>query len=125
MAIREEVLQELTRLGDKHTAAKMLDCGAATLKNWRLDPASGLIEGVHWFRPNRRVVRYRLGLLKHWFEHRHEPEMHRRLIQEYQVHEALRVGQRAESIRRPSSVHELVPATPSRRGARGSGAPVQ
>ena len=58
-------------------------------------------------------------------EHRHEPEMHRRLIQEYQVHEALRVGQRAESIRRPSSVHELVPATPSRRGARGSGAPVQ
>ena len=79
--------QDLTRLGDKHTAAAMLDCGAGTLKNWRLDPESGLREGVHWFRPNRRVVRYRLGLLKHWFEHRHEPEVHRRLVEEYLAHE--------------------------------------
>lgn len=92
MPLKSYALQELTRLGDKHSAAQMLDCGAGTLKNWRLDPNSGLIEGVHWFRPNRRVVRYRLGLLKHWFEHRHEPELHRRLIEEFLSHEADTMG---------------------------------
>jgi hypothetical protein len=92
VALSDDVFRELTRLGDKHTAARMLDCGAGTLKNWRLDPTSGLIEGVHWIRPNQRVVRYRLGLLKHWFEHRHEPDFHRRLVEEFRARQSADAG---------------------------------
>jgi hypothetical protein len=68
---------------DKHEAAHRTGLSAATLKKYRLDANSPLIEGVHYVQENPRSVKYRSPLIEHWASHRHDPDAHLSEIEKY------------------------------------------
>lgn len=75
--------QNEVRLGDKHQAAAILGVSPETLKKYRLQENSTLIENLHYYRWNSRTVRYNLFLLWHWGINRKTPEQHHSLIESY------------------------------------------
>ncbi|AFY67938.1 hypothetical protein [Geitlerinema sp. PCC 7407] len=70
-------------LVDKHEAASLLGISAETLKKYRLQKGSTLIEGIHYHIWNSRVIRYNALLLADWGLHRNNPEAHRKAIEAY------------------------------------------
>lgn len=63
----------------KREMAKLLSVHPDTLKDYRQE----MLEGVHFIRPNSRVVRYNPALVAHWFANRQNPAAHQRIIEEY------------------------------------------
>ena len=63
----------------KREMAKLLGVHPDTLKDYRQE----MLEGVHFIRPNSRVVRYNPDLVTHWFANRQNPATHQRIIEEY------------------------------------------
>jgi hypothetical protein len=71
------------RLVSPEVAASLTGYSKTYLRNLRLDPDSGLIQGIHWERLNSRVVKYRSPLLEHWAENRNKPLKLSQAIEEY------------------------------------------
>lgn len=71
------------RLVDKHQAAAILSVSPETLKKYRLQENSPLIEGIHYFVWNSRVIRYNPSLLADWAIHRNNPGAHQKAIEAY------------------------------------------
>ena len=63
----------------KREMAKLLGVRPDTLKEYR----KNMIEGVHFIRPNSRVVRYNPELVSHWFANRQNPKIHQSVIDQY------------------------------------------
>ncbi|MDX2231340.1 MAG: hypothetical protein NW220_17010 [Leptolyngbyaceae cyanobacterium bins.349] len=63
----------------KREMAQLLGVRPDTLKDYR----KAMIEGIHFIRPNSRVVRYNPGLVIHWFANRQNPEIHQSVIDSY------------------------------------------
>ncbi|PZV12382.1 MAG: hypothetical protein DCF22_12530 [Leptolyngbya sp.] len=59
--------------------AKLLGVHPDTLKDYRQE----MIEGVHFIRPNSRVIRYNPDLVTHWFANRQNPQLHQFVIDSY------------------------------------------
>jgi hypothetical protein len=75
-------------------AAQILKISPSTLKRYRLN---GIwIEGTHWVRVNRRCVRYNINLIQNWFENRHDPIAHEKMIEAYH----LDLSQQPKNLRR-------------------------
>jgi len=81
----------------KHEMAKLLGIHPETLKEYRKE----LIEGVHYFKPNSRVIRYNRDLLLHWFANRKNPDVHQKVIALYLA--SLPENQPLKRGRKPSS----------------------
>ncbi len=71
------------KLVDKHQAAAILAISPETLKKYRLQPNSTLIEGVHYFVWNARVIRYNAELLADWGMNRANPGAHQKAIEAF------------------------------------------
>lgn len=70
-------------LGDKHTTAAALSLSTSTLKHYRLAKDSTLIQGIHYYVINPRMIRYNITLMVHWLLHQNEPHEHQRAIEAY------------------------------------------
>ncbi len=68
---------------NKHKAAEILGVSPETLKKYRLQPDSTLIEGVHYHAWNQRVIRYNPTLLADWARNRNNPKAHQKTIEAY------------------------------------------
>jgi hypothetical protein len=78
----------------REDAALTLKVSPSTLKRYRLN---GIwIEGTHWVRVNRRCVRYNIHLIQNWFENRHDPIAHEKMIEAYH----LDLSQQPKNLRR-------------------------
>jgi hypothetical protein len=84
-------------LVNKHKAAEILGISPETLKKYRLQENSTLIEGIHYHVWNRRVIRYNAALIADWGLNRTNPSAHQKAIESYLA---------------------LLPANQSRRGRR-------
>ncbi len=71
------------RLVDKHEASGILGISPETLKKYRLQEGSTLIEGIHYHVWNSRVIRYNALLLADWGLHRNNPDAHQQAIEAY------------------------------------------
>lgn len=71
------------RLVNKHEAAGILGISPETLKKYRLQEGSTLIEGIHYHVWNSRVIRYNALLLADWGLHRNNPDAHQQAIEAY------------------------------------------
>ncbi len=71
------------QLVNKHKAADLLGVSPETLKKYRLQKDSTLIEGIHYHVWNSRVVRYNAALLVDWGLNRNNPEAHQKTIAAY------------------------------------------
>ena len=71
------------RLVDKHEASKILGISPETLKKYRLQGSSTLIEGIHYHVWNKRVIRYNPFLIADWGLNRNNPQAHQRTIEAY------------------------------------------
>lgn len=71
------------QLVNKHKAAAILGVSPETLKKYRLQEGSTLIEGLHYHIWNSRVVRYNAVLIADWGLNRNNPEAHQRTIDAY------------------------------------------
>lgn len=78
--IRDDRIPQLV---DKNEAAKILGISPDTLKQYRLQPNSTLIEGIHYHIWNSRTIRYNPTLIADWGIHRNNPVAHQRAIDEY------------------------------------------
>lgn len=72
-----------TGLVDKHAAAALLGISPETLKKYRLQSGSTLIEGVHYHVWNSRTIRYNPDLIKDWGMHRNDPVAHQHAIEQH------------------------------------------
>ena len=68
---------------DKYEAAKVAGVSTHTLKKYSAGDSPDLIEGIHYVRFNSRVTRYRVGLVKHWAENRHNIRKHLAVIDQF------------------------------------------
>jgi hypothetical protein len=68
-------------LVDKWEAGRMLGLSPETLKKYR--DRGYLIEDIHYYRWNQRLIRYNITLLKDWAVHRNNPAAHQRAIELY------------------------------------------
>jgi hypothetical protein len=75
------------QLIDKKTAVQRTGLSAATLKAYRSQLDSPLIEGVHYVRINSRTIHYRSPLIEHWANHRHDPDACLQKTKEYMEHQ--------------------------------------
>ena len=71
------------KLIDKHKAAEILGISPSTLKKYRLDKDSTLIENVHYYVLNSRTIRYNALLIADWAVNRHNPLAHQRAIESF------------------------------------------
>jgi hypothetical protein len=71
------------RLINKHDAAEILGISPETLKKYRLQEGSTLIEGIHYYVWNSRVIKYNALLLADWGLHRNNPEAHQKAVEAY------------------------------------------
>lgn len=71
------------RLINKHEASNILGISPETLKKYRLQKNSTLIEGIHYHIWNTRVVKYNAVLITDWGLNRNSPETHQRTIEAY------------------------------------------
>lgn len=71
------------RLVNKYEAARILGVSPETLKKYRLQPDSPLIEGIHYHVWNARTIRYNPDLIADWGVNRTQPEQHQRAIEAY------------------------------------------
>jgi hypothetical protein len=71
------------RLVNKHEAAAILGVSPETLKKYRLQENSPLIEGVHYHVWNSRTIRYNCELIADWGLNRINPEQHQRNVEAY------------------------------------------
>ncbi|XGV98785.1 MAG: hypothetical protein ACAF41_07565 [Leptolyngbya sp. BL-A-14] len=74
---------EYSRLVNKHEASAVLGISPETLKKYRLQANSTLIEGIHYHVWNARVVKYNAALIADWGLNRNNPEAHKRAIEAY------------------------------------------
>jgi hypothetical protein len=72
-----------SRLVNKHEASAVLGISPETLKKYRLQDNSTLIEGIHYHVWNSRVIRYNPELLADWGINRNNPLAHRQVIDAY------------------------------------------
>lgn len=70
-------------LVNKHEAARILGVSPETLKKYRLQPDSSLIEGIHYHVWNPRTIRYNPNLIADWGLNRAHPEQHQKTIEAY------------------------------------------
>ncbi|MBD2122894.1 hypothetical protein [Trichocoleus sp. FACHB-262] len=70
-------------LVNKHEAARILGVSPETLKKYRLQPESSLIEGIHYHVWNPRTIRYNPNLIADWGLNRAHPEQHQKTIEAY------------------------------------------
>jgi hypothetical protein len=70
-------------LGTKYDAAKILGVSPETLKRYRRQEEKGLVQGIHYFVLNQRVIRYNLDLIVDWAIHRDNPSAHQIAIDAY------------------------------------------
>ncbi|MBL1174136.1 hypothetical protein [Pantanalinema sp. GBBB05] len=70
-------------LVNKHQAARILGISPETLKKYRLAKGSTLVQGIHYYVWNSRVVRYNASLLADWGLNRHNPDAHQKAIELY------------------------------------------
>jgi hypothetical protein len=75
--------QSGVRLVNKREAAAILGISHETLKKYRLQENSSLIEGIHYHVWNSRVIRYNPDLLSDWGLNRNNPSAHQRAIEIY------------------------------------------
>jgi hypothetical protein len=70
------------RLVNKHEAADLIGVSPETLKKYRLQEDSTLIEGIHYHVWNSRTIRYNALLMADWGLHRNNPAppINRRLM---------------------------------------------
>lgn len=68
-------------LVDKWEAGRMLGLSPETLKKYRI--RGYLIEGIHFYQWNQRLIRYNITLLKDWAVHRNDPAAHNRAIEAF------------------------------------------
>lgn len=68
---------------NKHKAAEILGISPETLKKYRLDKNSTLIQGIHYHVWNSRVVRYNAALIADWGLNRNDPLAHQQTIEVY------------------------------------------
>lgn len=66
---------------DKREAGRILGISPETLKKYR--QRGYLIEDIHYYRWNQRVIRYNSILLQDWAIHRNNPTAHQRAIESY------------------------------------------
>jgi hypothetical protein len=71
------------QLVNKHKAASILGVSPETLKKYRLQEGSTLIEGIHYHVWNPRVVRYNVALIADWGLNRNNPVEHQKTIEAY------------------------------------------
>ncbi len=71
------------RLVNKHEASDILGISPETLKKYRLQDGSTLIEGLHYHVWNSRVIRYNPFLIADWGVNRNNPTAHQRTIEAY------------------------------------------
>jgi hypothetical protein len=69
----------IDRFLSKRDMAKLLGIHPETLKIYR----KSMVEGIHFFRLNSRLIRYNPNLVMHWFANRQNPAVHQRIIEEY------------------------------------------
>lgn len=80
---KNDTLSWTGTLVTKHEAAQILGISPETLKKYRLQPGSTLIEGVHYHIWNSRVIRYNPALIADWGLNRNNPTAHQRAIEAY------------------------------------------
>jgi hypothetical protein len=68
---------------DKYEAARVAGVSPHTLKIYRRGDNPDLIQGIHYEKFNERVIRYRVGLVKHWAENRHNIRKHLAVIEQF------------------------------------------
>lgn len=67
----------------KHEAASLLGISPETLKKYRRQEGSTLIEGIHYHVWNSRVIRYNPQLIADWGLNRNNPAAHQHTIDAY------------------------------------------
>jgi hypothetical protein len=68
---------------NKHEASAVLGISPETLKKYRLQANSTLLEGIHYHVWNKRVIRYNPDLLADWGVNRNNPQAHQKAIEAY------------------------------------------
>lgn len=81
--VHSDAFSAHTKLIDKHEAAAMLRISPDTLKRYRLQEGSTLVEGIHYFTWNSRVIRYNAALLTDWALNRNNPTAHQKAIEDF------------------------------------------
>lgn len=71
------------RLVNKYEVAAILGISPETLKKYRLQDNSPLIEGIHYHAWNSRTIRYNPELMADWALNRNNPQQHQRTIEAY------------------------------------------
>lgn len=71
------------KLINKHKAAEILGISPSTLKKYRLDKNSTLLEGIHYYVLNSRTIRYNAVLLADWAVNRHNLQEHTKKIEAF------------------------------------------
>lgn len=66
---------------NKHVMSELLGYSPHTLKTFR--QKGDWIEGVHFIRPNPRVVRYNRELCRDWLVNINDPAKHQKAIEKY------------------------------------------
>lgn len=70
---------------NRANAAALLDVSVDTLDRYRLDPAIGWIQGVHWFKLPGGEYRYNKEMLEDWLANLHEPDSHLKAIENFRA----------------------------------------